>query len=127
MQRNTSQEIETTNFIGSIENVYTTPGIVIKDLCRSFGRAKVLNHLNMNVQRGHIYALLGPSGCGKTTLLRLILGRLRPDSGEILVLGKPPYSKGHAIPGRAVGSCIFGTVIIGSDSERFVITARLSC
>jgi ABC-type multidrug transport system ATPase subunit/ABC-type multidrug transport system permease subunit len=103
MQRNTSQEIETTNFIGSIENVYTTPGIVIKDLCRSFGRAKVLNHLNMNVQRGHIYALLGPSGCGKTTLLRLILGRLRPDSGEILVLGKPPYSKGHAIPGRAVG------------------------
>lgn len=46
---------------------------------------------------------MGPSGCGKTTLLRCIVGRLELNRGEILVFGKRPGSRGHEIPGRAVG------------------------
>ena len=49
------------------------------------------------------YGLLGSSGCGKTTLLRCILGRLNLAHGEIVVLGKPPGSRGHQIPGKYVG------------------------
>lgn len=49
------------------------------------------------------YGLLGPSGCGKTTLLRCILGRLNLNSGRVTVLGKPPGSRGHHVPGRDVG------------------------
>ena len=49
------------------------------------------------------YGLLGSSGCGKTTLLRCILGRLELSEGHIDVLGRPPGSKGHTIPGRDVG------------------------
>ncbi len=44
-----------------------------------------------------------PSGCGKTTILRCIVGRLTLDSGELSVLGKEPWAKGHEIPGRLVG------------------------
>ena len=49
------------------------------------------------------YGLLGSSGCGKTTLLRCILGRLQLAEGDISVMGKPPGSRGHKIPGRDVG------------------------
>lgn len=49
------------------------------------------------------YGLLGSSGCGKTTLLRCILGRLNLASGHVTVLGKPPGSTGHHVPGRDVG------------------------
>ena len=45
------------------------------------------------------YGLLGSSGCGKTTLLRCILGRLQLAEGDISVMGKPPGSRGHKIPG----------------------------
>jgi ABC-type multidrug transport system ATPase subunit len=49
------------------------------------------------------YGLLGPSGCGKTTLLRCIVGRLELNRGEVFVFGKRPGTRGHDIPGRAVG------------------------
>ncbi|XP_065915505.1 ABC transporter G family member 20-like isoform X2 [Dysidea avara] len=49
------------------------------------------------------YGLLGPSGCGKTTLLRCVLGRLPIQSGCILILGKPPGTRGHIVPGKGVG------------------------
>ena len=59
----------------------------------------VLNNVNMNVKRGEIYALLGPSGCGKTTLLRNILGRVKPKSGSIKVFGVEPGTRYSNIPG----------------------------
>jgi ABC-type multidrug transport system ATPase subunit len=49
------------------------------------------------------YGLLGPSGCGKTTLLRCIVGRLKPISGYIKVFGSIPGTKNACIPGPGVG------------------------
>ena len=49
------------------------------------------------------YALLGASGCGKTTLLRCCLGFIRPNKGNIAVLGNPPDSRGTSIPGKDLG------------------------
>ncbi|CAF3754855.1 unnamed protein product [Rotaria socialis] len=62
-----------------------------------------LRDVTLHVPTGFIYGLLGPSGCGKTTLLRCIVGRLQLNRGEINVLGQRPGSRGHQIPGRAVG------------------------
>ena len=43
--------------------------------------------LDVNISKGHIYALLGENGCGKTTLIKCIIGRLRPQTGIINILG----------------------------------------
>uniref|UniRef100_A0A8K9WLV7 ATP-binding cassette, sub-family H, member 1 n=1 Tax=Oncorhynchus mykiss TaxID=8022 RepID=A0A8K9WLV7_ONCMY len=74
-----------------------------REVCRSYGKLKVLSNLNLTVPQGHIYGLLGPSGCGKTTLLKCILGTLKISRGHISVLGKPPAFPGHQVPGRMVG------------------------
>uniref|UniRef100_A0A669BAK7 ABC transporter G family member 20 n=1 Tax=Oreochromis niloticus TaxID=8128 RepID=A0A669BAK7_ORENI len=74
-----------------------------RDVCRSYGKLKVLNNLNLAVPQGQIYGLLGPSGCGKTTLLKCIVGTLKISRGHITVLGKPPAFPGHDIPGKKVG------------------------
>ncbi|XP_065887981.1 ABC transporter G family member 20-like [Dysidea avara] len=79
----------------------------VKDLHKFYGTGRsafhVLRSFNMEVQYGSIYGFLGASGCGKTTLLRCVLGRLPIQSGHILILGKPPGTRGHSVPGKGVG------------------------
>jgi phospholipid/cholesterol/gamma-HCH transport system ATP-binding protein len=62
--------------------------IQVKDLVKSFDGRVVLEGINLNIERGHITAIMGGSGCGKSTVLRHLIGVLRPDSGEIWVKGK---------------------------------------
>ncbi len=45
----------------------------------------------------------GPSGCGKTTLLKCIVGKLKLDSGSVVVFGSPPGTDGVGVPGARVG------------------------
>lgn len=63
----------------------------------------VLKNISINVPQGRIYALLGSSGCGKTTLLRMILGMLKPKTGTIRVFGMQPGTAEIKIPGSGVG------------------------
>ena len=53
------------------------------DLCKSFGPQTVLQNVNINLERVHALALIGPSGGGKSTLLRIIAGLEKPDSGRL--------------------------------------------
>ena len=53
------------------------------DLCKSFGHQTVLRNVNMNLEQVHTLALIGPSGGGKSTLLRIIAGLEKPDSGRL--------------------------------------------
>lgn len=59
--------------------------IRITDVSKSYGTQKVIDGLSLCINPGEKTALLAPSGCGKTTLLRLIAGLERPDSGRITV------------------------------------------
>jgi phospholipid/cholesterol/gamma-HCH transport system ATP-binding protein len=61
--------------------------IEVKNLMKSFEGRVVLDGINLNVERGSVFAIMGGSGCGKTTLLRHLIGVVRPDSGQILVGG----------------------------------------
>jgi len=61
--------------------------IVIKDLSKSFGKHKVLDNINLKIEKGKITIIMGGSGCGKSTLLKHLIGALKPDKGEILVEG----------------------------------------
>lgn len=48
----------------------------------------VIEHLNMQIHPGEIIAIVGPSGCGKTTLMKIMLGLLKPEQGEVLIGGQ---------------------------------------
>lgn len=61
--------------------------ISIKNLSKSFKNVKVLEDLNLEVERGTMLALLGPNGAGKTTTVRILSTLLRPDGGEVRVAG----------------------------------------
>ncbi len=62
--------------------------IEIKKLSKSFESHKVLDSLDLKVNRGTTLVVLGRSGCGKSVLLKHIVGLLRPDSGEVVVNGE---------------------------------------
>nr|NIP18094.1 ATP-binding cassette domain-containing protein [Xanthomonadales bacterium]NIX12881.1 ATP-binding cassette domain-containing protein [Xanthomonadales bacterium] len=66
----------------------TDPIIRIRDLVFRRGERTILDHVDMDIPRGGIVAIMGPSGVGKTTILRLITGQLRPDSGTVEVNGE---------------------------------------
>lgn len=59
--------------------------IEIKDVYKKFGSKAVIDGLTTNVQTGKTTVFIGPSGCGKSTILKIILGIVEPDSGEIFV------------------------------------------
>ena len=59
----------------------------IKNLSKSFGKSKVVDNLNLEIKAGEIYGFLGPNGAGKTTTIKMILGLLSIDEGEIKVNG----------------------------------------
>jgi spermidine/putrescine transport system ATP-binding protein len=62
--------------------------LVIDHVTKSFGSQRAVDDVSLSVSQGEAFSLLGPSGCGKTTLLRMIAGFERPDSGRILVGGQ---------------------------------------
>jgi sulfonate transport system ATP-binding protein len=63
--------------------------VAIHGLEKSFGAKRVLQGINLTVNRGEFLAIVGKSGCGKSTLLRLVAGLETPDRGEIIVAGQP--------------------------------------
>jgi putative ABC transport system ATP-binding protein len=66
--------------------------VILRDIVKTYRRGKqsveVLHHLDLSVASGEFLALMGPSGSGKTTVLNLIGGLDRPDSGEVTVAGE---------------------------------------
>ncbi len=64
------------------------PIISFKDLCKNFGDNKVLDGLSLDINEGETITIIGGSGSGKSVLLKLLLGVLQPDSGQILFRGE---------------------------------------
>jgi heme exporter protein A len=71
--------------------------IEARGLQRSYGRVRILRDLDLSLHPGEALAIIGPNGAGKTTLLRLLAGLLRPDGGEIRVLGQRLAPGAHEI------------------------------
>jgi iron complex transport system ATP-binding protein len=65
------------------------PAISTKNLSYSYGGRKVLSRLSFRVEKGGLFIIIGPNGSGKTTLMKLIAGLLKPQKGQIEILGLP--------------------------------------
>jgi len=75
------------------EQVVTQHVIETRALTKRYGEAIVaVDALDLRVRRGEVYGFLGPNGAGKTTTLRMLLGLVRPTSGDAAVLGAAPGS-----------------------------------
>ena len=62
--------------------------IETRDLCKQYGAALRVAHLNLNVPEGSVYGFLGPNGAGKSTTLKMLLGLVRPTD----VYKRQPYN-----------------------------------
>jgi len=65
--------------------------VELHGVVKKFGRVAALRGVSLCLRRGEVVGLLGPNASGKTTLLKIIMGFIRPDRGEVRVLGRDPY------------------------------------
>ncbi|CAB4532473.1 unannotated protein [freshwater metagenome] len=70
--------------------------ISVSGLKKSYGSTTAVNGVNLEIQKGEIFALLGPNGAGKTTTVEILEGFRHRDSGDVRVLDFDPATKGHA-------------------------------
>ena len=66
------------------------PAVELRGVSFAYGRTPVLESVDLAAGRGEFLGVIGPNGGGKTTLLKLVLGLLEPDAGEVRVLGRRP-------------------------------------
>ena len=76
------------------------PAIQIDGLAKRFGRERVLDALSLRVEQGQTFGFLGVNGAGKTTTIRALLGLLKPDAGQVRVLGMDPLRESMAVRRR---------------------------
>ena len=98
------------------------------DLCKQYGNALRVAHLDLDVPEGCIYGFLGPNGAGKSTTLKMLLGLVRPTAGSIQVLGRRVESANRLAILRQVGSLIespsYYGHLTGEENLRIVQTLR---
>jgi ABC-type Fe3+/spermidine/putrescine transport system ATPase subunit len=103
------------------------PLLELCNIRKSYSDGWTLADVSFTVERGENVCLLGPSGCGKTTLLRLIAGLERPDSGQVLVdgedvIGVPPHRRGFGLMFQEYAlfphKDVLGNVAFGLRMER---------
>lgn len=102
--------------------------IQTSDLCKQYGGALRVSHLNLSVPEGSVYGFLGPNGAGKSTTLKMILRLVRPTAGSIEVLGKSMDGANRLAVLRQVGSLIespsYYGHLTGEENLRIVQTLR---
>jgi len=74
--------------------------IQIKNLTKYYGKHLALNSVDLEVEQGEVFGFIGPNGAGKTTTLRILLGLLRKDAGEVSLLGGDPWRDAVALHRR---------------------------
>ena len=87
----------------TVEGRTDAPGVEAAGVHAAYGERPVLNGLELEAAQGTVMALAGPNGVGKSTLLRAIAGALRPNRGEIRVMGADVYAMSGRERARLVG------------------------
>jgi ABC-2 type transport system ATP-binding protein len=83
---------------GTVMNV--TPVVDIQGLVKTFGRTRALDGLDLQVHPGEVVGFLGPNGAGKSTTIRVLLGMLQKDAGEVRLFGGDPWQEAATLHHR---------------------------
>lgn len=85
--------------------------IRMENVKKSYGQENVLQGLSLDIEKGEFLTVVGSSGCGKTTMLKMINGLIRPDSGKIIVEGQDISETDLIALRQGIGYCIQGSVL----------------
>ena len=105
----------------------TEMAVDVHGLTKSFGAVHALRGLDLTVPTGQVTGFLGPNGSGKTTTIRILLGLLKADGGQVSLLGGDPWAEAVALHGRI--AYVPGDVTLWPDltgGEAIDILCRLS-
>src|SRR5215212_6724460 len=72
----------------SFNDTFGEFAVETRGLWRTFGKFEAVKRVNLTVPKGTVFGLLGVNGAGKSTIIKMIMGHLRPTSGEVRVLGR---------------------------------------
>jgi ABC-2 type transport system ATP-binding protein len=72
-----------------VEGLSAAPAVWVSGLRKRYGRQLAVEDVSLEVGRGQIVGLLGPNGAGKTSVIKMLLGLVQPDAGEVMLLGRP--------------------------------------
>jgi ABC-2 type transport system ATP-binding protein len=72
----------------------TAPPVEARGLVKRYGDVTAVDHVDLTVEPGDVYGYLGPNGAGKTTVLRMLLGLITPNEGEVRLFGSNPLIDG---------------------------------
>jgi len=75
----------------------SSPTIELENVSFGYGRVPVLENVHLSIQERGLVCFVGPNGGGKTTLLKLILGLLKPETGQVRLFGRPPAESRHRV------------------------------
>src|SRR4030043_1438430 len=70
------------------ERTVTMQAVDVSHIIKSFADKVVVNDLSFSVAQGEIFGLIGPNGAGKTTTIRMMMDIIKPDSGDVAILGE---------------------------------------
>src|SRR5262245_40174328 len=100
--------------------------IETRGLTRRFGAQLAVNDLNLSVPPAGVYGFLGPNGAGKTTAIRMLLGLIRPDAGEVRLFGSPLAANRQSVM-RRVGALVESPSLYPhlTGRENLEVTRRL--
>ncbi len=65
----------------------TTPIIDITDLSKFYGKARGIEHVNLEIEEGEIFGFIGPNGAGKSTTIRILMNMIFPTGGSARIMG----------------------------------------
>jgi ABC-2 type transport system ATP-binding protein len=104
----------------------SNPVIATTGLTRRFGDVVAVDHVTMEVPEGAIYGFLGPNGAGKSTTIRLLLGLIRPNAGDVTLFGEPLRHNRIALL-RRVGALVEGPSLYPhlTGRENLEVTRRM--
>ena len=94
------------------------PPIEVRELVKVYGDVVAVDRVSLTVQPGDVFGYLGPNGAGKTTSLRMMLGLIRPTSGDVRLFGRDPLLGVAALEGSPAS---------WSPISKFVGAGQLNC